>query len=68
MILLINNSPEDKRMFLTECDAYDENRWRNMALSVRNRTMTRQTYKELRHSLRKCSYSIKNLSSREVLV
>ncbi|KKK86067.1 hypothetical protein LCGC14_2766960 [marine sediment metagenome] len=64
MKIPIHNSSEDKRVFRDECDAYDENIWRNMVISVRDRVMDRKTYKQLRHSLRECMYNIRNLSSR----
>ena len=58
----IHNSPEDKRMFRDECEAYDENVWYNMVASIRDRTMDRETHKQLRHSIRKCRYNIRKLA------
>ncbi len=60
----INNIPESKKRFRDECDAYDEDRWYNMVVSVRNRVMTRTVYKQLTQSLREISYHLSYLSSR----
>ena len=57
----IYNTPEDKHMFYLECEACDENRWRNMVLSIKNRTMTKIIYKQLNSSLRQCMWKIRGL-------
>ena len=61
MRIPINNSPEDKAMFRAECEACDENRWYDMVTSIRDRTMTRKVYRQLRSSLRHCMWKIRQL-------
>ncbi len=62
MRIPIHSSPEDKRMFRDECNAYDENRWYDMVISIRDRVMDKKTHKQLRHSLRECRYNLNKLS------
>lgn len=52
------HNKEDLRLLRDECEAYDEDRWRDMVLSIRDRTMTKGVHKQLRHSLRKLFWSL----------
>ncbi len=60
----INVTPEDKLMRSLEFEAYNDNIWYDMIISIRDRTMSREVYNQVRRSLRSCLYSIKNLCSR----
>lgn len=59
---LYNNS-KDEQLFKDECNAYDENRWYDMIISIRDRVMTRKVHKQLCHSLRECRYNLSKLVS-----
>lgn len=48
----INKTPEEKQLFRDEWEAYEENQRYDICLSIRNRTMTKELYYKLIHSLR----------------
>ncbi len=49
---------------LAEFEAHDENRWRDMVISIRDRTMPRDVHDRLRSSLRDCMRRIRHLGTR----
>ena len=61
MKIPIYNSLEDKWMYRVESEAYDDNRWYDIVVSIRDRTMTRDIHKQLRSSLRQCLRKIRQL-------
>ena len=61
MKIPINNSPKDKWMYQIESEAYNDNRWYDTVVSIRDRTMTKEVHKQLRSSLRECMWRIRQL-------
>ena len=48
----INNTPKDKAMLRDEYLAHETNQRRDIQLSIRNRTMTKEMYYKVTRSLR----------------
>ena len=55
----INNNPEEKRLFRDEWEAHEENRKRDILNSIRNRTMTKESYLKVVHGLREFCRNLK---------
>jgi len=54
----MNNSSKDRELLMDECLAYKENEHRDLITSMRNRTMTRKTYRNLMRHLREFCWRV----------